>query len=143
MDDIGGDRQRAAVEAGAVLLKCGRAFEMVSKSELERTALNLQQQSPKVLWINLFNAHTPRGTRQDRLGLRAIVRLTNAQLAQERDVIIEAKRSNACLDMAEMQEIERDKRVARREIQWCALGICDDSGSRPADRQTLFITSLV
>ena len=142
LDDTGGGRQQAAVEAGVVLLKCCRVFEMFGKTDLDNAARLLQQQAPHVLWINLFPPHTPRGNKQDRLGLRAVVRLMSQQMAQNRDVVLEAIPTNACLDMLAMQEIERDSRLTRNVVQWCALGICDDSGKQAADRKTVVITTL-
>ena len=90
LDDKKGFRQQAAVEAGAAVLKCARAFDMCGKTQLDHAAFLLQQQAPHILWIRLFEPHTPRGNRQDRLGLRAVVRFMSLQIAQQRDVVLEA-----------------------------------------------------
>eukprot|EP00972_Heterocapsa_arctica_P027366 4022761-Heterocapsa_arctica.AAC.1 len=56
-------------------------FKLTNKTTLERAVLHLHKDKPMLVWIYLFLAGTPRGTKRERLAARALTRLVRAQLA--------------------------------------------------------------
>eukprot|EP00972_Heterocapsa_arctica_P042357 6243219-Heterocapsa_arctica.AAC.1 len=83
-------------------------FKLTNKTTLERTVLHLCHDKPMLVWIYLFSAGTPRGTKRDGLAARALTRLVRAQLALGHEVIIDGADKKLSLYLPKMEELAND-----------------------------------
>ena len=119
--DREGERQAALLDANVITSRADEVMKLTDKGVLERAAMSMRRAHPDVLWVRLFHAGTPRGTRRDKLACRATARLVRLQMASGRDVLVDGPPSNLSWELPEWQEVVQAEDIHSYVVPACRL----------------------
>jgi hypothetical protein len=123
LDDTYGGIQQAAVARGFTIGCVTDVFKLVNRKYVNDYLMNLEKDRPKLVWVSLFTAGTPRGNRRDRMAAIALVRIVETQLTTGGMIVMEQRADCLTWDLQELSPLVRDKRLASVTIRWCNYGV--------------------